>query len=113
MKTYEFHYYGTNGDDWEGYVDVELTDKEIQKIKKSVREDASESISDDCALERIEKRLLPIIADHELENSDYLQEIFDMYGGPGITHKAAMMAYLRSGLNILIPEEIIEEVDDE
>ena len=113
MNAYEFYYYGTNGDDWEGYVDAELTDREIKRIQKSVREEGSQTLEDDCDLESIEKKLLPIIAEHELCNSDNLAEIFETYGGPGKTHKAAMMAYLRSGIAITIPEEISDSAYDE
>lgn len=114
METYEVRFWGLSGDDWEGEMDVEFSDREIRTIKRVLREEYCDSF-DYAGLENIEARLISMIADWLMDtwDAESLYDVYEKYSKKGRTHRSALIKYLQDGVHICIPEEIIDEVNEE
>ena len=113
MKTYEIHYYGLGGEDFEGDFEWDFSDGDMKKIRQAIM-DGWQGFEETDDLSRIYKKMIAAIADFALENWENLPEIYEDYGGSGITHKSAVKKYLEDcGVSIPFPEELIEELDDD
>lgn len=113
MKTYEIYYYGLGGEDFEGTLDWEFSDRNLKRIKQAY-DDGWQGFDETDDLQHIYAKMIDAIADFGMENWENILEIYDSFGGKGIKHKTAMKRYLEDcGVSIPFPDELIEEMDDE
>jgi hypothetical protein len=113
MKTYNIWYYGLSGEEFEGYLDYSFTEKELDMIRET-EPSYLDAFDDDIELREIYDKMLDMIADFALQNWWNLSEIYENYGGNGVTHKAAVLKYLRDKwVKIPFPVELINDLEKE
>jgi hypothetical protein len=113
MKTYEIHYYGLGGEDFEGTLDWKFSKKDLALVKQAI-DDGWEGFDETDDLEGIYSKIADAVAEFGMENWENVSEIYDLHGGDGATHKEVMKRYLQNcGMSVPFPEELIEDLEEE
>ena len=115
MKTYEtwFYGYGGDGNDFQGYFNYEFSNKQLSLVKESM-EEGYENFEDDDRFDNLCPKLISCAAEFAMNNFEEAYEVYQQFGGRGITHKAAMIRYLKDqNVSFPFPAEMIDDLEED